>query len=71
MLVLSRKLGDKICIGDDIFITVVALDRGNVRLGIEAPRSVPVHRQEILGKLAGEAHPVGSLGLSRASANCH
>lgn len=48
MLVLSRKLGERIYIGDDICITVVAIDRGKVRLGIEAPRSIPVHRQELL-----------------------
>jgi carbon storage regulator len=48
MLVLSRKLGEKICIGDNICITIVDIDRGKVRLGIEAPRSVPVYRQELL-----------------------
>jgi len=52
MLVLSRKLGERIYIGDDICVTVVAIDRGKVRLGIEAPRSVPVHRQEILDTAA-------------------
>jgi carbon storage regulator len=48
MLVLSRKLGEKIHIGDNISITVVDIDRGKVRLGIEAPRTVPVYRQELL-----------------------
>ena len=48
MLVLSRKLGEKICIGDNIFITVVDIDRGKIRLGIEAPRNVPIFRQELL-----------------------
>jgi carbon storage regulator len=48
MLVLSRKLGEKIVIGDNICITVVDVDRGKIRLGIEAPRSVPVFRQELL-----------------------
>ena len=38
MLVLSRKLGEKIYIGDNICITVVDIDRGKIRLGIEAPR---------------------------------
>jgi carbon storage regulator len=54
MLVLSRKLGEKICIGDNICITVVNIDRGKIRLGIEAPREVPVFRQELLpGKGVG------------------
>ena len=48
MLVLSRKLGEKIYIGDNICITVVDIDRGKIRLGIEAPRDVPIFRQELL-----------------------
>lgn len=48
MLVLSRKLGEKIFIGDNICITVVDIDRGKIRLGIEAPRDVPIYRQELL-----------------------
>lgn len=48
MLVLSRKLGEKICIGNNICITVVDIERGKIRLGIEAPRDVPIFRQELL-----------------------
>jgi carbon storage regulator len=48
MLVLSRKLGEKIYINDNICITVVDIDRGKIRLGIEAPRDVPIFRQELL-----------------------
>jgi carbon storage regulator len=48
MLVLSRKLGEKIHIGDQICITIVDIDRGKIRLGIEAPRDVPIFRQELL-----------------------
>ena len=49
MLVLSRKLGEKIFISDNICITVVDIDRGKIRLGIEAPRDVPIFRQELVG----------------------
>lgn len=45
---LSRKLGEKIYIGDNICITVVGIDRGKIRLGIEAPRETAIHRQELL-----------------------
>jgi carbon storage regulator len=48
MLVLSRKLGEKIVIGENISITVIDIDRGKIRLGIEAPRDIPVYRQELL-----------------------
>jgi carbon storage regulator len=47
VLVLSRKLNQAIMIGDDIRIVVVAVDRDTVKLGIEAPRAVPVHRSEV------------------------
>jgi carbon storage regulator len=47
MLILSRKLNEQIVIGDGIVVTVVAIRGGNVRLGIEAPADVPVHRREI------------------------
>jgi len=47
MLVLSRKLGEKIVIGDNIVITVVKIDRNQIRIGIEAPQDVPVYREEI------------------------
>jgi len=51
MLVLSRKLGEKILIGDDIVITVVRLSGGGVRLGVEAPISLPVVREELQNKM--------------------
>ncbi len=47
MLVLSRQVDEKIIIGDDIVITVVEIRRGLVRLGIDAPRNVTVHREEV------------------------
>ena len=47
MLVLSRKINQSIMIGDNVRIVVVAVDRDQVKLGIEAPREVPVHRSEI------------------------
>jgi carbon storage regulator len=47
MLILSRKLNEQIVIGDGIVVTVVAIRGGHVRLGIEAPNDVPVHRKEV------------------------
>jgi carbon storage regulator len=47
MLVLSRKLNQAIMIGDHVRVVVVAVDRDQVKLGIEAPREISVHRSEV------------------------
>jgi carbon storage regulator len=47
MLILTRKLGEAIAIGDDIKITLLDIKGKYIRIGIEAPRNVTVHRQEI------------------------
>ena len=47
MLVLSRKNNQSIIIGDDVVVTVVEIRGDKVRLGVEAPKSVPVHRDEV------------------------
>jgi carbon storage regulator len=47
VLVLSRKLNQAIMIGDDIRVVVVSVDRDQVKLGIDAPRAIAVHRSEI------------------------
>jgi carbon storage regulator len=48
MLVLSRKLNEKIIIDGEIVVTVVKIERNQVRIGIEAPGHIPVYREEIL-----------------------
>lgn len=62
MLVLTRKRGEKIQIGKDIYITIVDVDNGKVRLGIEAPRDIPVYRTELL-----DAPPPEKKGGANAS----
>src|SRR6056297_3589537 len=51
MLVLSRKIGEVITVGNSVKITVLSYDRGVVRLGIEAPKSIPIHRKEVYDKI--------------------
>ncbi len=51
MLILTRRVGESVIIGDDIVLTVVEVRGDAVRLGIEAPRSVDVHREEVYREL--------------------
>ena len=63
MLVLSRKVGETIQIGDDIILTVVRIGPNNVRLGIDAPRELNIVRTELL--VVTEAGPLSAhMGLS-------
>jgi carbon storage regulator len=68
MLVLTRKLNEKIHIGDSIELVVLSIDKGRVRLGIAAPSDVPVHRGEIYERIKDDKNtgddlpPVLSIG---------
>ena len=54
MLILTRKPGEVIRIGDNIIITVTGVQGNQVRLGITAPREIPVHREEIYQNIQKE-----------------
>ncbi len=54
MLVLTRKIGEAIQIGENIRITLVEADGGNIKIGIDAPRNVAVHREEIYRRILEE-----------------
>ncbi|MDR3639039.1 MAG: carbon storage regulator [Isosphaeraceae bacterium] len=60
MLVLSRKIGEQIIIGDNIRIVVTGLRGGQVRIGIEAPPTVPIFRDELFPRPADAAAPHGT-----------
>ncbi|MFC1585872.1 carbon storage regulator CsrA [Fibrobacterota bacterium] len=54
MLVLTRKIGETIRISDNISITVMEIDGRSVKLAIDAPRNVPIYREEIFKKIQAE-----------------
>lgn len=57
MLLLTRRVGETIMIGDTIQVTVCGINGMQVRLGITAPKDVPVHREEIAQRIAAEQQP--------------
>jgi carbon storage regulator len=63
MLVLSRKLNEKIVINGNIIVSVVKIDRNQVRLGIEAPGEIPVYREEILPLALKQARDAEALAV--------
>lgn len=58
MLVLSRKKNEKIVIDENIIITIVEVRGDKVRLGIEAPREVPIHRSEVYDAIQNEQNTI-------------
>ncbi len=64
MLVLSRRPNESIVINDKIVITVIEIRGDKVRLGIEAPRDVPVHRSEVYNAIQNAAEAGSSAGIA-------
>lgn len=54
MLILTRRVGETVMIGDDVAVTVLGVKGNQVRIGVTAPRSVSVHRQEIYERIRKE-----------------
>ncbi len=62
MLILTRRVGERIVINDEIVITIVEAGRDSVRIGVEAPRSVTVHRHEVWEQIASENEAARNAG---------
>jgi carbon storage regulator len=54
MLVLSRRIGETLMVGDDVAITFLNVNRNQIKIGIEAPKDIAIHRKEIFLKIQEE-----------------
>ena len=66
MLILTRRVGETVMIGDDVTITVLGVKGNQVRVGINAPKNVAVHREEIYERIKREQQGGGSGGADDA-----
>lgn len=67
MLVLSRRANESIVIGDDIVVTVLDVRGDQVRLGIDAPRHLAVHREEVYGQIQAENRAAAAVSAADAA----
>lgn len=68
MLILTRRIGETLMVGDEVTVTVLGVKGNQVRIGVAAPNDVAVHRQEVYEKIQKEAN-VDQSGIKAQAAN--
>jgi len=61
MLILTRRVGEALMIGKDIIVTVLSVNGNQIRIGIKAPKDIPVHREEVYERIEREERPGASI----------
>jgi carbon storage regulator len=69
MLILTRRVGETLMIGDQVSVTVLAVKGNQVRIGVAAPRDVAVHREEIFDRIQREHDRVGPIAAEMSQSN--
>ena len=67
MLILTRRVGETVMIGNDVTVTVLGVKGNQVRIGIQAPKNVAVHREEIFERIKREAEAASEQAAAPAS----
>lgn len=67
MLILTRRIGETLKIGDNVDVTILSVRGNQIRIGINAPRDVAVHREEIYTRIKEEERQQKELGAARAA----
>ena len=69
MLILTRRVGETLIIGDDVIVTVLGIKGNQVRIGINAPKEVSVHREEIYQRIQQEKNSTTAAAGTKADAD--